>query len=90
MYTSNTEINGFSRLAINRYCKRDFVDKVTKGCLWGGNCENMYEIIHLYNSVMNQSVQDGYIGTDESLFTIMVHQKPELFHLLNYNERMLA
>jgi hypothetical protein len=79
-YVDNTEIHGFLREGIYKYCNKSFIDRIMKGFFFGGKVDNLNEIIDLYNDIIKKSLDEKYLGVDETYFTIMVNQKPELFN----------
>jgi len=76
-YTGNTEIHGFCREGMNEFCEVGHVDYVCRGGFFGGHIDNIREANAHYYSVLNQSIHEGYMGTEESVFTIMSHQQPD-------------
>ena len=79
-YTSNEEIHGFERKKIAEYCGVDFVDKISRGGFWGGTKEQIHRINNLYYSILHSTINEGYMGADECLFTILSYQNPELIN----------
>jgi hypothetical protein len=78
-YPDNTEIHGFLREGIHKYCNRDFVEYIMKGFFFGGDVRHLSEILALFDTILSDSLAKGYLGTEESIFTIMSYQKPDLF-----------
>ena len=79
-YTGNTEIHGFGRNAMARFCKTNFVDYVARGGFFGGHKQKINEINSLYYEVLNTTMEQNLMGADECLFTILCHNYPELIH----------
>jgi len=79
-YTSNEEIHGFERKKMAEYCRVDFVDKISRGGFWGGTKEQIHKINNLYYSILHNTINEGYMGADECLFTILSYQNPELIN----------
>ena len=79
-YTSNEEIHGFERKKIAEYCGVDFVDKISRGGFWGGTKEQIHRINNLYYSILHSTINEGYMGADEWLFTILSYQNSELIN----------
>ena len=77
-YEANDEIHGFERKKIAEYCRVDFVDKISRGGFWGGNKDQIHKINELYYNILQSTISQGYMGADESLFTILTYQFPEL------------
>lgn len=77
-YTSNEEIHGFERKKMAEYCRTEFVDYVARGGFWGGSKELVHTINGLYYNVLASTMNEGVMGADECLFTILCHQYPDL------------
>jgi hypothetical protein len=81
-YETNTEIHGFKYDVINLYAN-DRVDRVARGGFFGGKKENISEINTIYYHLMKDTLENGYMGTEESLFTIMTYTHPHLIDIFN-------
>ena len=81
-YESNNEIHGFSYPSINNWANDD-VKKVARGGLFGGPKETISQINGEYYNLLNETLSQGYMGTEESIFSIMIYKLPEL---VNYFE----
>jgi hypothetical protein len=79
-YTGNTEIHGFTRSAMNQYSGTSSVDYVCRGGFFGGHIDNIAAASGHYYGVLNQTINEGYMGTEESVFTIMTHQRPDEYN----------
>jgi len=76
-YETTTEIHGFKYPEINTYSSKE-VKKVARGGFFGGKKEDISEINSIYYSLMKETLSEGYMGTEESIFSIMVYKHPEL------------
>jgi hypothetical protein len=76
-YDANNEIHGFSYPSINDWANDD-VKKVARGGFFGGPKETISQINGEYYNLLNETLSQGYMGTEESLFSIMVYKFPEL------------
>ena len=76
-YDAETEIHGFSYPKINEYAGDD-VKLVCRGGIFGGNKDSISEINVLYHDLLYSSINDGYMGTEESLFSILMYRHPDL------------
>jgi len=76
-YKADREIHGFSYPDINRFAGRD-VEMVARGGFFGGPVELIGEVSGLYYNELNNTLQNGYMGTEESIFSILVYKHPEL------------
>jgi hypothetical protein len=79
-YTSNDEIHGFERKKMASYCNVDFVDYVARGGFFGGKKSLISQMNMLYYNILETTINDGYMGADECLFTILCHRHPDLIH----------
>lgn len=77
-YEASTEIHGFSFPKLNEYAGSR-VRLVCRGGLFGGRKETIPEINGLYHSILHQTLNDGYMGTEESIFSILLYRYPKLF-----------
>jgi hypothetical protein len=78
-YEGSSEIHGFPKPAINQYCETDDVGYVCRGGFFGGHIDYISEANGHYYGLLAQSLHEGNMGTEESIFTIMSHQKPEMY-----------
>jgi hypothetical protein len=76
-YHASNEIHGFSYPRINSYATKD-VKLVCRGGLFGGPKHTFPEINATYYSILKQTLNDGYMGTEESIFSIMLYKYPDL------------
>ena len=81
-YEANNEIHGFSYPSINNWAGDD-VKKVARGGLFGGPKETISQINGEYYNLLNETLSQGYMGTEESIFSIMIYKFPGL---INYFE----
>lgn len=74
------EIHGFSREGIRKWVPiRDGeVDYVARGGIFGGTADVIEKMNGLYWSFLSGTLTDGYMGTEESVFTILSYRSPEL------------
>ena len=79
-YTTNEEIHGFDRQACARFCATDFVSWIVRGGLFGGTPEAVAQVAELYTALMDDTLAQGHLGTEETLLTILAHRHPELLH----------
>jgi len=81
-YEANNEIHGFLYPSINNWAGDD-VKKVARGGLFGGPKETISHINGEYYNLLNETLSQGYMGTEESIFSIMIYKLPEF---VNYFE----
>jgi hypothetical protein len=75
-YEANTEVHGFKYPEINDYAGED-VKYVCRGGLFGGHKKVLTERVNgeYYHTLLG-TLTDGYMGTEESIFSIMACQDP--------------
>ena len=81
-YDANTEIHGFEYNKLNSIAG-DKVNKVARGGFFGGPKHTISEINSIYYGLMNTSLSEGYMGTEESIFSIMTYKHSDI---INYFE----
>jgi FkbM family methyltransferase len=81
-YEANNEIHGFEFSKINEITGKQ-VNKVARGGFFGGPKDSITEINSIYYDLISSTLQQGYMGTEESIFSIMCYKYPEL---VNYFE----
>jgi len=81
-YEANNEIHGFSYPSINNWANDD-VKKVARGGFFGGPKETISLMNGEYYNLLNDTLSSGYMGTEESIFSIMVYKLSEY---INYFE----
>jgi len=79
-YPDGGEIHGFNRQHMNQLAQTKNVDYVCRAGFFGGHYSNISEINSLYYSLLNSTINDGLMGTEESIFTLMTYKAPQLFH----------
>jgi len=72
-YDGGGEIHGFERNAMARYCNTDYVRYVCRGGFFGGKKDMINQINGLYYSYLNNTLSEGLMGTEESIFTIIMY-----------------
>jgi len=87
-YQANTEIHGFDFDAMNRYTG-DKVDYVCRGGLFGGHKDQIRDANSTYYSMLSRTLSEGLMGTEESLFTIMAYNEPDIYRRFMLDENGL-
>jgi len=87
-YKPNTEIHGFSYPKINEYAGDD-VGLVARGGFFGGPKESITEVNSIYYQTLVSTLQDGYMGTEESIFSILLYRHRDLFQFYEIEENGL-
>jgi hypothetical protein len=81
-YGAETEIHGFNYSKLNEYAG-DKVTKVARGGFFGGPKDSIGDINGIYYGLLKTTLQEGYMGTEESIFSIMCYKHTDL---INYFE----
>lgn len=81
-YETTTEIHGFE---YNKMVSLvgDKVNKVARGGFFGGPKNTISDINSIYYNILISTLQEGYMGTEESIFSIMCYKHSDL---INYFE----
>lgn len=83
-YQSESEVHGFESNAMNRYAGSK-VQYVCRGGIFGGHKKQISIANNTYYGLLQQTLSEGYMGTEESIFTIMAYNSPH-----EYRRSMLA
>jgi hypothetical protein len=75
-YETSTEIHGFEINGMNQYTNTK-TNRVARGGFFGGKKERINDMNSLYYMLLNDSLSKGYMGTEESIFTIMTYLYPQ-------------
>lgn len=78
-YKASNEIHGFDYEKLCEYANNNKVDKVCRGGFFGGSKDSLSEFNSLYYHLMKETLEEGYMGTEESLFTILLYKHPDFF-----------
>ncbi len=88
-YGGKEEIHGFKYSEMCRYAQ-GAVDKVARGGVFGGPKEMISQINTIYHDLLVDSLNNGLMGTEESIFTIMLYKHPELIQYYEIEENGLV
>jgi hypothetical protein len=81
-YGAETEIHGFDYNKLNSIAGFK-VTKVSRGGFFGGPKHTITDINGIYYGLLKSTLEDGYMGTEESIFSIMTYKHSDL---INYFE----
>lgn len=81
-YIANNEIHGFTYPKINEWANSD-VKLVGRGGFFGGPKDSITSINQIYYNILMDTLRAGYMGTEESIFSIMVYKHCDI---INYFE----
>jgi SAM-dependent methyltransferase len=77
-YEGGGEVHGFERTALASYCNTDYVKFVCRGGFFGGKKYRINELNGQYYHNLKSSLSEGYMGTEESIFTILMYNNPDI------------
>jgi hypothetical protein len=78
-YETTTEIHGFNIHHMNKICDNN-VNRVARGGFFGGHIDYISSANNLYYSLLNDTLSQDLMGTEESIFTIMTYKDPDIYH----------
>jgi hypothetical protein len=81
-YEANTEIHGFEFNKLNSIAGSQ-VNKVARGGFFGGPKHTINDMNGIYYNLLKNTLSEGYMGTEESIFSIMCYTHSDL---INYFE----
>lgn len=84
-YEPNNEIHGFALDGMKAFCGSNEVNRVARGGFFGGRKEFMHLANDLYYGLLNSSLDQGLMGTEESIFTIMTYTDPDTYQYTYIN-----
>jgi hypothetical protein len=83
-YEAINEIHGFDYKAICNYTKAK-VNKVARGGFFGGPSSSVQDVNGIYYNTLITTLNEGYMGTEESIFSIMVYNNADKISYFNIN-----
>jgi hypothetical protein len=76
-YDAETEVHGFDYQEMKRITNES-PNIVARGGFFGGDKHTIGEMNVLYYNLLFETLNRGFMGTEESLFTILLYQNPQL------------
>lgn len=78
-YDADGEIHGFN---YEKLCEisENKVKKVARGGFFGGPKDQVHVAMDIYYNLMSTTLSEGYMGTEESIFSIMVYRDGDIFN----------
>jgi O-methyltransferase len=85
-YDAINEIHGFKYPEINKWAEND-VKRVARGGFFGGPKQSIGEVNTIYYGLLISTLENGLMGTEESIFSIMLYKYPHVFEYfdIDYN-----
>lgn len=84
-YETQTEIHGFDIEAMKTYAKNDNVNRVARAGFFGGHKDYIGQANNLYYALLQDTLNSGYMGTEESIFTLMTYLEPDIYRVEHIN-----
>jgi glycosyltransferase involved in cell wall biosynthesis len=79
-YWSDTEVHGYSAKGMEIMCGQH-PSYVCRATLFGGTKEQIKNITGLFYDILTSSTDQGWIGTEEALYTILSYRHKDLFNI---------
>lgn len=79
-YETTLEVHGFKKSGMDTFSE-DNVTRVVRGGVFGGTREAIASINEVYYQMLMDTLNAGYMGTEESIFTILSYRFPYLINL---------
>jgi hypothetical protein len=83
-YNAETEVHGFNYEEIKRLTNAS-PNIVCRGGFFGGDKDSISQMNSLYYGILLDTLKRGFMGTEESLFTILTYQYPSLIDYCEIN-----
>ena len=77
-YQAENEIHGFKFKELCNLAGKK-VELVARGGFFGGPKDSIEQTVNIYYSLLSETLGNSLMGTEESLFSIMVYKYPDLF-----------
>lgn len=84
-YSNYEEIHGYNKRGYEKLCET-IPAYVCRATFFGGENKYLIPFFNAYELYLQKSLENGYIGTEESIFTIIAENHPEIvapYMLLN-------
>lgn len=83
------EVHGFKLEAMKKFAGGTNPEYVCRGGLFGGHRDFLSEANTEYYTLLNNTLSEGYAGTEESVFAILAHLHPENYRRYSLDENGL-
>ena len=80
-YNNYSEIHGFSKEGISHYVPNEPVDKVARATFFGGQADEISFLTQKYKKIALDSLNRGYMGTEESIYTLLSYLYKDLINI---------
>ena len=79
-YAGKAEVHGFEKAKLDQLAGSE-TQWVCRGGIFGGARHVINEVNALYYELLRDTLRDGYMGTEESIFTLISYRYPHLCNL---------
>lgn len=79
-YDGQVEVHGFSKNGMNKFSGKN-TEYVARGGVFGGRKATINVVNDIYYHLLQDSLNNGEMGTEESIFTIITYRHPELCNI---------
>mgnify|MGYP003630790959 FL=1 len=87
-YHTDNEIHGFEYQAMNRIAREE-VKYVCRGGIFGGQKQAINSANATYYSLLQDTLAQDLMGTEESIFTLMSYHEPDIYRRFELEENGL-
>lgn len=84
-YLTDSEIHGFDISGMRQYAGESVVDRVARGGFFGGHKDYISGANDMYYNLLSSTLANGYMGTEESIFTLMTYIDPSIYKFETIN-----
>ncbi|CAE7938710.1 unnamed protein product, partial [Symbiodinium sp. KB8] len=86
-YTPDNEVHGFEAKAYQKFIgTKNLPVKVGRGGVFGGTRGYLEAAAAVYEVILEQTLKEGYMGTEENILAIMDYRFPDLVHHYDNDE----
>lgn len=79
-YDGDVEVHGFPKPKMDQMAGKK-TEYVARGGVFGGSKDAVSRMNGLYYNALSESFDNGWMGTEESIFTILTYRHPELCNI---------
>lgn len=76
-YENDNEVHGFESKKFAEFCGVEKTKYVCRGGFFGGHKDSLKKFNGEYYGLLSQTLNSGYMGTEENLHTILTYKNPE-------------
>ena len=80
-YDGEIEVHGFEKRQFDKLAGSK-TTHVARGGMFGGSAHALREINDIYYQLLQSTLNSGYMGTEESIFTLITYRHPELVNIV--------